>query len=89
MIHICILYKYLITFLDMRECAQAVNRNMFELVSDKDTKSKVFQNLDLNKLMKVLRQYLEHSPVDTKVAVLKWFNHLFNEAKEEVIVFCI
>lgn len=34
--------------------------------------------------MEVLRQYLCHSSVHTKVAVLKWIHHMFTEATNEM-----
>lgn len=72
-------------FIDIKECAQAVNKNMLELVSSKhSTSAKVFTNLNLDSIMEVLRQYLTNSSVETKVAVLKWIHHLFTEAKDEV-----
>lgn len=62
---------------DIKECAMAVNANMLQLVSrGAVAKSEV---LDLNSVMDVLRQYLAHSRVDTKVAALKWIHHLFTE----------
>lgn len=58
---------------------------MLELVSSKSDMSQIFKHLDLDSIMEVLRQYLAHSSVDTKVAVLKWIHHLFTEAKDKVI----
>lgn len=59
-----------------KECALAVNKLMLDLVSDGD-KSKNLKNIDLDSVMEVLKQYLVHSSVNTKVAVLKWIHHLF------------
>lgn len=70
--------------LDIKQCAQAVDKNMFELISSKKEKEKAFKYLDLESVMKVLQQYLEQSSVDTKVAVLKWIHHLFTQAEDEV-----
>lgn len=70
---------------DIKETAQAVNKTMLELVSAKNDMSEIFKHLDLDSIMEVLRQYLVHSSVDTKVAVLKWIHHLFTEAKDKVI----
>lgn len=60
---------------------------MLELVSSKADKSQVFNNLDLESVMEVLRQYLSQSSVETKVAVLKWIHHLFTEAKDEMALY--
>lgn len=69
---------------DIKETAQAVNKTMLELVSSKSDMSQIFKHLDLDSIMEVLRQYLAHSSVETKVAVLKWIHHLFTEAKDKV-----
>lgn len=69
---------------DVKKCAQAVNINMFELISSKDEKENSFKHLELDSVMKVLQEYLIHSSVDTKVAVLKWIHHLFTQAENEV-----
>lgn len=70
---------------DIKKCAQAVNTNMFDLISSKEEKEKAFQYLDLDSVMKVLQQYLATSSlVDTKVAALKWIYHLFTQAENEV-----
>lgn len=53
---------------------------MFELVSS----SKNAKDLELNSVMEVLRQYLAHSSVNTKVAVLQWIHHLFTEIHDEM-----
>ncbi|XP_037026812.1 protein VAC14 homolog [Bradysia coprophila] len=68
----------------IKETAQAVNKTMLELVSSKSDMSQIFKHLDLDSIMEVLRQYLAHSSVDTKVAVLKWIHHLFTEAKDKM-----
>lgn len=69
---------------DIRKTAQAVNNNIFELISSKEEKEKAFQYLDLDSVMKVLQQYLIQGSVDTKVAVLQWIHHLFTQAENEV-----
>lgn len=43
---------------DIRKTAQAVNNNMFELISSKEEKEAAFQYLDLASVMKVLQQVL-------------------------------
>lgn len=70
--------------LDIKKTAQAVNNSMFELISSKEEKERAFKYLDLDSVMKVLQQYLNQGPVDTKVAVLKWIHHLFTQAENEV-----
>lgn len=57
---------------------------MLELVSAKENRKTKFSLIDLDSVMEVLRQYLAHSSVETKVAVLQWINHLFTEAQNEV-----
>lgn len=57
-----------------------VNKKLFELVSSSDNA----KDLDLNSVMEVLRQYLAHSSVNTKVAVLRWIHHLFTEIHDEM-----
>lgn len=71
------------TKITVKECAQAVNKNMLQLVSSKENK---LNNLDLNSVMDVLKQYLTHNSVHTKVAVLKWIHHLFTEFHNEMSV---
>lgn len=68
----------------IKECAQAVNKDLLELVSMKEDKSKNLKNLDLDSVMEVLRQYLANSSVHTKVAALKWVHHLFTEVESEM-----
>lgn len=57
---------------------------MFELISSKDGKENAFEYLELDSVMKVLQEYMIHSSVDTKVAVLKWIHHLFKQAENEM-----
>lgn len=61
-----------------------VNKSLMELVSSKQNKAENIKKLDLSSVMEVLRQYLSHNSVHTKVAVLKWIHHLFNEIHNEV-----
>ena len=60
---------------------------MLDLVSDGD-KSMNLKNIDLDSVMEVLKQYLVHSSVNTKVAVLKWIHHLFisHNIQDEVLI---
>lgn len=57
-----------------------MNKKLFELVSSSDNA----KDLELNSVMEVLRQYLAHSSVNTKVAVLRWIHHLFTEIHDEM-----
>lgn len=67
---------------ESRDCAQVVNKKMFELVSSLSSSENA--NLDLNSVMEVLRQYLAHSSVNTKLAALQWIHHLFTEIHDEM-----
>jgi vacuole morphology and inheritance protein 14 len=62
----------------------SVNKLMLDLVRSKEEKSEVLKHLDLSSVMDILKQYLMHRSV-TKVAVLKWINHLFIEFHDQVI----
>lgn len=61
---------------------------MLELVkqklTDDENSSKNLNNLNLDSVMDVLRQYLSNSSVHTKVAALKWIHHLFTEIHDKV-----
>lgn len=72
--------------IEIKSCAQSVNKNMLELVSSEQDKAKVLKNLNLESVLKVLRQYLDlaHSSVETKVAALNWIHHLFTQMQNEV-----
>ncbi|XP_019562748.3 protein VAC14 homolog [Aedes albopictus] len=67
----------------IKDCATAVNIHLLELVSGEE-KHQNLKNLDLDSVMEVLRQYLIHSSVPTKIAVLKWVHHLFTEVHDEM-----
>lgn len=67
----------------IKDCATEVNIHLLELVSG-DEKQEILKNLDLDSVMEVLRQYLIHSSVPTKIAVLKWVHHLFTEVHDEM-----
>lgn len=69
-------------FLDIQECAKAVNKAMLELVSHKDVST--LKNLDLESVVEVLKQYLVNSSVNTKVTSLRWIHHLFTEVQDEM-----
>lgn len=72
----------------IKDCAQEINKSLLVLISHKDDTSdskQNFENLDLDSVMEVLRQYLSiQSSVPTKVAVLKWIHYLYTEINEEV-----
>jgi vacuole morphology and inheritance protein 14 len=65
-----------LSFLDIRENAISVNKEMFELISAK-TNQEALKTLDLESVMEVLKMYLVHSSVNTKVNSLRWIHHLF------------
>ncbi|XP_053682737.1 protein VAC14 homolog [Sabethes cyaneus] len=70
---------------NIKDCATAVNVHLLELMSSgHNNKQKNLENLDLDSVMEVLRQYLIHSSVPTKIAVLKWVHHLFTEVHDEM-----
>lgn len=56
---------------DLRETTRIVNSNLMRLV-DSDSE----KNMELGSVVLVLDQHLTHSSVHTKVAVLKWIEHL-------------
>lgn len=56
---------------------------MFELVSSKNNQD-ALKNLDLESVMEVLKMYLVHSSVNTKVNSLRWIHHLFIEVESEM-----
>lgn len=56
---------------------------MFELVSSKNNPDAV-ATIDLKSLMEVLKMYLVHSSVNTKVNSLRWIHHLFTECEGEM-----
>lgn len=66
--------------IESRECAQLVNKKLFELVS---SSNEMVKDLDIKSVMEVLRQYLAHSSVNTKVAAMQWIHHLFTELKHD------
>uniref|UniRef100_A0A182P6U2 Protein VAC14 homolog n=1 Tax=Anopheles epiroticus TaxID=199890 RepID=A0A182P6U2_9DIPT len=69
---------------NIKDCANAVNLHLLELISNGEDKQRNLSYLDLSSVMEVLRQYLVHSPVPTKIAVLKWVHHLFTEVHDEM-----
>ncbi|XP_055618469.1 protein VAC14 homolog [Toxorhynchites rutilus septentrionalis] len=68
----------------IKECATAVNDHLLVLVSARNDRQKNLQYLDLDSVMQVLRQYLIHSSVPTKIATLRWVHHLFTEVHDEM-----
>ncbi|XP_055551770.1 protein VAC14 homolog [Wyeomyia smithii] len=69
----------------IKDCATAVNVHLLELMcSAGNDEQNNLKNLDLDSVMEVLRQYLIHSSVPTKIAVLKWVHHLFTEVQDEM-----
>lgn len=68
---------------NIKENAALVNLGMLELVSSKENRN-VVANIDLESVMEVLKMYLVHSSVHTKVNALRWIHHLFSEAENEM-----
>lgn len=60
-----------------------MNQRLFEMVSASNA-NRANSLLDLDPVMEVLRQYMTHSSMKTKVAVLKWIHHLFTEIHDEM-----
>lgn len=56
---------------------------MFELVSSRNNPDAV-KLIDLESVMEVLKMYLVHSSVNTKVNSLRWIHHLFTECEGEM-----
>ena len=56
---------------------------MMQLVSSK-TNQAALASLDLESVMEVLKMYLVHNSVHTKVNSLRWIHHLFSEAQSEM-----
>jgi vacuole morphology and inheritance protein 14 len=69
---------------DIRDNANLVNIGMLELMSSKN--SNAMANVDLESVMEVLRMYLVHNSVNTKVNALRWIHHLFSEVEKEMSV---
>lgn len=60
-----------LSFVDLRETTRIVNSNLMRLVdSDSET------IMELESVVLVLDQHLTHTSVHTKVAVLRWIEHL-------------
>lgn len=53
-----------------------------DLVSSKNHNA--LANLDLESVMEVLKMYLNHDSVNTKVNSLRWIHHLFAETQKEI-----
>lgn len=69
----------MITTLDLRETTRTVNSNLMRLV-DSDSE----KNMELGSVVLVLGQHLTHNSVHTKVAVLKWIEHLISHLPNSV-----
>lgn len=70
-------------FTDIRENAALVNKGMLDLISAKENNDEL-KNIDLESVMEVLKMYLVHSSVNTKVHTLSWIHQFFIEAEEEM-----
>ena len=64
---------------DLRETTRIVNSNLMRLV-DSDSE----KNMELGSVVLVLDQHLTHNSVHTKVAVLKWIEHLLSHLPNSV-----
>ncbi|XP_019880137.1 protein VAC14 homolog isoform X2 [Aethina tumida] len=73
---------------NIKETATAVNYTLMKLIALQQeveestelrpgTADEVYQELDLPPVVEVLTQYLMHSSIQTKVAVLKWIHDLY------------
>ena len=69
----------LIYLLDLRETIRIVNSNLMRLV-DSDSE----KNMELGSVVLVLDQHLTHNSVHTKVAALKWIEHLLSQLPNSV-----
>lgn len=68
---------------NIKDTATLVNKAMLDLVSAKENNSSL-ANLDLESVMEVLKMYLSHNSVNTKVNALRWIHHLFSEVQNEM-----
>jgi len=66
-------------FSDLRETPRIVNSNLMRLVDSDGEK-----NMELGSVVMVLDQHLTHNSVNTKVAVLKWIEHLLGKLPNSV-----
>lgn len=64
---------------DLRETTRIVNSNLMRLVDSDGEK-----NMELGSVVMVLDQHLTHNSVNTKVAVLKWIEHLLGKLPNSV-----
>lgn len=60
-----------------------MNLGMLELVSSRNNRT-ALATLDLESVMEVLKMYLVHNSVHTKVNALRWIHHLFCEVQSEM-----
>lgn len=70
-------------FTDIKDTATLVNNGMMALVSSKENRN-ALASLDLESVMGVLKMYLSHNSVNTKVNALRWIHHLFSEVQNEM-----
>lgn len=68
---------------NIKDNAVFVNKLMLDLVSLKENKN-ALTSVDLESVMEVLKMYLVHSSVNTKVHTLSWIHHFFIEAESEM-----
>ncbi len=72
-------FFFLFMFSDLRETTRIVNSNLMRLVDSDGEK-----NMELGSVVMVLDQHLTHNSVNTKVAVLKWIEHLLGKLPNSV-----
>lgn len=70
---------YHLVLIDLRETIRFVNSNLMRLVDSDSGK-----DMELGSVVLVLDQHLTHNSVHTKVAVLKWIEHLLTRLPESV-----
>ncbi|CAH0550575.1 unnamed protein product [Brassicogethes aeneus] len=90
------MFSFLNTVTDIKETATAVNYTLLKLIAlqqeledaDEIRKSSVEpsqEKLDLPPVVDVLTQYLMHSSIQTKVAVLKWIHDLYMKFPSQMV----
>ncbi|XP_077530253.1 protein VAC14 homolog [Haemaphysalis longicornis] len=80
---------------DIRETAKSVNARLMQLVTEEDDhqgpppgdpSASVEGSLELTPLVNVLNHQLMHVSMQTRIAVLRWFLHLFTKIPTKIFV---
>ncbi|KAG5896408.1 hypothetical protein JTB14_022492 [Gonioctena quinquepunctata] len=91
------MYRKLLSMTDIKETATAVNYTLMKLISlqnDGDAENlrpsivneeQIQNELNLFSVVEVLTQYLMHSSIQTKVAVLKWIHDLYTKLPNKMV----